>query len=204
MIARLRGQIAAIGEDGVVLDVAGVGYQVYCSPRTLRDVSAGAEALVLHIETQMREDSITLYGFLDPAERGWFRLLQNIQGVGARTALALLGVLSPEELMRAIAAQDRTLLTRAAGVGPRLAARIVSELKDRVGALPVPAARAEAGAAVALPVVAGPAADAVSALVNLGYGRAEAYGAVARVQARLGEAAGLDALIRESLRELAA
>jgi Holliday junction DNA helicase RuvA len=200
MIAYLRGRVVGVHEDAAVLDVGGVGYLVHCAPRTLAELGGG-EAVELHIETQVREDSLTLFGFLDPAECRWFRLLQGIQGVGARTALAILGTLAPGQLVTAIAAQDRTALTRASGVGAKLAARIVAELKERVGALPIPTGRPGAAAA-AMP--AGPAEDAVSALVNLGYGRAEAFAAIARCRARLGDATEIGALVREGLRELTA
>ena len=179
MIAFLRGRVIAMHEDAVVLDVGGVGYLVHCAPRTMAELSGHGEAVELHVETQVREDSITLFGFLDQAECRWFRLLQGIQGVGARTALAILGTLAPDQLVAAIAAQDRTALARASGVGPKLAARIVAELKERIGALPVTAARM-GGPVGSIPTASGPAEDAVSALVNLGYGRAEAFTAVAR------------------------
>lgn len=201
MIAYLRGRVIATQEDAVVLDVGGVGYLVHCATRTLAELGGG-EAVELHVETQVREDAITLFGFLDPAECRWFRLLQGIQGVGARTALAVLGVLTPDRLVAAIAAQDRTALTRASGVGAKLAARIVAELKERVGALPVAAGRA--APAGSHPIPSGPSEDAVSALVNLGYGRAEAFAAVARCRARLGDAADVGQLVREGLKELSA
>ncbi|HMR33750.1 MAG TPA: Holliday junction branch migration protein RuvA [Geminicoccaceae bacterium] len=201
MIAYLRGRVIAMHEDAVVLDVGGVGYLVHCATRTLAGLGSG-EAVELHVETQVREDAITLFGFLDPAECRWFRLLQGIQGVGARTALAVLGVLTPDRLVTAIAAQDRTALTRASGVGAKLAARIVAELKERIGALPTPAGRP--AVPVAAVPAAGPAEDAVSALVNLGYGRAEAFAAVARCRARLGEGAAVGELVREGLKELSA
>jgi Holliday junction DNA helicase RuvA len=200
MIAYLRGRVIATHEDAVVLDVGGVGYLVHCATRTLAELGSG-EAVELHVETQVREDAITLFGFLDPAECRWFRLLQGIQGVGARTALAVLGVLTPDRLVTAIAAQDRTALTRASGVGAKLAARIMAELKERVGALPVPTGRAAASVG-SPPIPSGPAEDAVSALVNLGYGRAEAFAAVSRGRARLGDAADVGQLVREGLKEL--
>ena len=202
MIAYLRGRVIATHEDAVVLDVGGVGYLVHCATRTLAGLGSG-EAVELHVETQVREDAITLFGFLDPAECRWFRLLQGIQGVGARTALAVLGVLTPDRLVTAIAAQDRTALTRASGVGAKLAARIVAELKERVGALPVAVGRAMAPVG-SNPTLSGTTEDAVSALVNLGYGRAEAFAAVARCRARLGEGAAVGELVREGLKELSA
>lgn len=198
MIAWLRGRVHAIDADSVVLDVAGVGYRVHATARTLQRLPEAGEMADLWIETALRDDTIVLYGFESTAEQRWFRMLRHIQGVGARLALSLLSALSPDELGQAIAAGDRTALTRAAGVGPRLAGRIVAELRDRLGTL------------VAEPVRRGPAAavpdavaDAVSALVNLGYGRTEAWAAVDRARSAAGEKAGVDRLIREALRELA-
>lgn len=199
MIARLRGHVAAIGEDSAVVDVGGVGYLVTCAASTLQRLPGQGESVELHTELALREDGMTLYGFLDPADRVWFRLLQTVQGVGARVALALLGVLRPGELASAIAIGDKAALTRASGVGSRLAARIVAELKDRVATLPTgPAATAVLPAA---PALGGPTEDALSVLVNLGYGRSEAYAAIARVQAQEGEV-DVDRLIRESLQAL--
>jgi Holliday junction DNA helicase RuvA len=154
------------------------------------------------IETHVREDHIHLYGFVDAAERDWFRLLTTVQGVGARLALAVLSALGPDDLPLAILAQDKALLARAEGVGPRLAARIVNELRDKAGSLAIVPPVAAAALATA-PIGEGPAADAVSALVNLGYRRAEAFGAVAAAARRLGAAAPAEALIRAGLRELA-
>ena len=142
LIARLRGRLDSLGEDHAVIDVGGVGYLVVCSARTLAALPAAGEAVDLHVETQVRAESITLYGFREPAERVWFRLLQTVQGVGARVALGLLSVLAPDELARAVAAQDKAALARASGVGPRLAARIASELRERLVDLPLPAAAA--------------------------------------------------------------
>jgi len=197
VIARLTGRVAALEDGSCVLDVNGVGYLVHASTRTLAALPTGEIAVVL-IETQVREDAITLYGFADPAEREWFRLLTTVQGVGAKVALNVLSALSPRELVAAIAAGDRAALTRAPGVGARLAVRLLTELHDKAGTMPSGAAFAPA-----LPPPAGPASDALSALLNLGYRRPEAQAAVARVAARLGAGSALDALIRESLRELA-
>jgi Holliday junction DNA helicase RuvA len=199
VIAYLRGRVASVGEDQCVIDVGGVGYAVHASARTLRRLPADRGTAELLIETQLREDAILLYGFADDAERSWFRLLQSVQGVGARVALSLLGALSPDELASAVMAQDRAALTRASGVGSRLAGRILSELKERVGTLP---------SALPVPSAAGarPTSgdeDALSALVNLGYGRAEAFTALARVRARAPDETRIDVLIRESLKELA-
>jgi Holliday junction DNA helicase RuvA len=199
MIARLRGILAGVGEDHAIVDVGGVGYLVTVAPATLERLPPVGEAVELHTELHLREDGISLYGFPDAADRSWFRLLQTVQGVGARVALSLLGTLRPHELANAIAAGDKAVLGRASGVGSRLAARIVSELKDRVGTLPQPAGAAPPMAAVSL---GGPANDALSALLHLGYARVEAYGAIARVQARLGPDLGVDALVREGLKEL--
>lgn len=203
MIAKLKGLVDSVDVDSAVIDVGGVGYLVSASSRTLRDLAVGGPAIML-VETIVREDAIALYGFLEAAERDWFRILTTVQGVGARVALSILSTLSPDEIARAIAAQDRSTLSRPAGVGPKLAARLATELKDKAasfGAVP----------AVAGPVSAGSPAgsagtineDAVSALVNLGYKRVEAFGAVARVTQRLGVEAKLDAVIRAGLQELA-
>ena len=199
MIAKLAGTVDEIAADAVVVDVAGVGYQAFCSGRTLARLPVVGAPVQLLIETHVREDHIHLYGFIDRAERDWFRLLMTVQGVGARLALAILSVLAPEPLGLAILAQDKAALAQAEGVGPRLATRIANELRDKVGGLPEATA---AMAAPALPVAQGAAADAVSALVNLGYRRSEAFGAVAAAATRLGSEAGTDALIRAGLREL--
>lgn len=199
MIARLSGTVAETAADAAVIDVAGVGYQAFCSSRTLARLPALGAPVQLFIETHVREDHIHLYGFIDRAERDWFRLLLTVQGVGARLALAILSVLAPEPLGLAILAQDKAALAQAEGVGPRLAARIANELRDKVGGFP----EAAAVAASAAPVPQGAAADAVSALVNLGYRRSEAFGAVAAAAQRLGGEAGTDALIRAGLQELA-
>ena len=199
MIARLRGRLDSVGEDHAVVDVGGVGYLVVCPARTLATLPGTGEAVDLHVETQVRPDSITLYGFRDPAERAWFRLLQTVQGVGARVALGVLSVLTPDQLARAVAAQDKAALTRASGVGPRLGARIVAELRDRL--VDVPALGGQTAAAP-LPAASGAAADALSALINLGYGRSEAHAAITKAAASLGDHAPLDALIRTGLQEL--
>lgn len=200
MIAKLKGVVDTIDADSAIVDVGGVGYLVSASARTLRELAAGDEVTVL-VETIVREDAIALYGFLETAERDWFRILTTVQGVGARVALSILSTLSPDEIARAIAAQDRATLSRPAGVGPKLAARLATELKDKAAAFGV----APLGKGVEAPAM--PAGsineDAVSALVNLGYKRVEAFGAVARVTQRLGADARLDAVIRAGLQELA-
>ena len=199
MIARLTGTLDSVGPEGAVVDVGGVGYLAFCSTRTLGRLPAAGAPVRLLVETHVREDHIHLYGFIDAAERDWFRLLTTVQGVGARLALAILSVLAPDQLSLAIFAQDKAALARADGVGPRLAARIVNELRDKAGGLGV----APAPAAAPSETAAGPAADAVSALVNLGYRRSEAYGAVAAAAQRLGAGAAAEALIRAGLQELA-
>ena len=201
MIAKLTGVLDHTGPEGAVIDVGGVGYLVFASTRTLGQLPPPGDATRLLIETHVREDHIHLYGFIDAAERDWFRLLTTVQGVGARVALAILYAVAPGDLTLAIVAQDRAMLARADGVGPKLAARIVNELRDKVGGLALAATNAAAPAPTTNePGVTG---DAVSALVNLGYRRAEAFGAVAAASRRLGGDAKVDALIRAGLQELA-
>jgi len=200
MIAKLTGVVDSKSADAAIVDVGGVGYQVFCSARSWSRLPAAGGAISLFIETHVREDHIHLYGFIDAAEREWFRLLTTVQGVGAKLALAILGVLSSGDLTQAILVQDKTSLTRASGVGPKLAARIVAELKDKVGGI----ALGPVAAVAAATEVSGPVADAVSALVNLGYRRAEAFGAVAQASKRLGPNAALDVLIKAGLKELSA
>ncbi len=201
MIARLKGIVESVDGDSAVIDVNGVGYLVAASARTLRDLVVGGPATVL-VETIVREDAIALYGFLATTERDWFRILTTVQGVGAKVALSILSTLSPDEIARAIAAQDRATLSRPQGVGPKLAARLATELKDKAAAFGVTPVAQGADTAQALP--AGTVnEDAVSALVNLGYRRVEAFGAVARVSQRLGERASLNDVIKAGLQELA-
>ena len=202
MIAKLTGILDQIGADGAVIDVSGVGYLVFCSTRTLGQLPRRAAAARLLIETHVREDHIHLYGFVDAAERDWFRLLTTVQGVGAQAGAGdPVGRSRRTTLTLAIVAQDKATLARADGVGPKLAARIVNELKDKVGGLALAATNAAAPARGRRR--AGATGDAVSALVNLGYRRAEAFGAVAAASRRLGGEAKLDALIRAGLQELA-
>jgi Holliday junction DNA helicase RuvA len=198
VIARLTGRVEAVEPGSCIVDVQGVGYLVHASTRTLAALPVGEVASVL-VEMQVREDAITLYGFAEAAERDWFRLLTTVQGVGAKVGLAILSALSPRELVAAIQAGDRGALTQASGVGAKLAVRLLTELRDKAGAMPA------GGAFVPAPVAGarGVAGDAVSALVNLGYRRAEAVAGVARVMERVGEGASLDLVIREGLRELA-
>lgn len=203
MIARLRGMVDSVGEDWAVIDVNGVGYLVYCSTRTLGRLSVG-EAAALQVETHVREDHIHLYGFAEPAEREWFRLLTTVQGVGSKLALALLSVASAEQILQAIAAQDRTVLTRASGVGPKLAGRIISELKDRGPRVAVAFGPATAAMPAGDGAEVGAVADAVSALVNLGYRRVDAYGAVVQAARAQGDGASVSSLVRAGLKELGA
>ncbi len=200
MIGKLRGTVDGAGVESMVLDVGGVGYLVHCSPRTLSALPPPGEPVSLLIDTHVREDMIRLYGFATEAEREWFRLMQGVQGVGARLALAILGVLSTAALGRAVAEGDRTAVSRAPGVGPKLAARIVAELKDKgpggaTDALAMPGQ--EPGAPLPRNIE-----DAVSALVNLGYGRPQAASAVASAVSSLGAEAQTAALIRGGLRAL--
>ena len=203
MIGKLKGIVDSYGEDFVILDVHGVGYVVNCSTRTLQKLPPVGEAASLAIETQVREDAIRLFGFSSEAERDWFRLLQSVQGVGSKVALAILSILSPGELASAIAGQDKAMVARASGVGPKLAARIVAELKDKAPAFagvdPI-VARLSGEEPTAAPQAA---QDAISALVNLGYGRPQAAAAVARSLEAIGEGADTGALIRRGLKELA-
>jgi holliday junction DNA helicase RuvA len=202
MIAKLTGILDHIGPEGAVIDVHGIGYLVFASTRTLGQLPPSGEAARLLIETHVREDHIHLYGFVDAAERDWFRLLTTVQGVGAKVALAILSAVAPDHLTLTIVSQDKAMLARADGVGPKLAARIVNELKDKVGSLALAATNAAAPAAPST-TDAGVTGDAVSALVNLGYRRAEAFGAVTAAARRLGGDAKVDALIRAGLQELA-
>jgi Holliday junction DNA helicase RuvA len=192
MIAQLTGQITARTETTCVIDVNGVGYLVHAATPTIATIPDHATLLT---EMQVREDAITLFGFADPAERDWFRLLTTVQGVGGRVALNILSALPPPDLAAAIAAGDTARLGRANGVGPRLAARLATELRDKASTLP--------HAATLSTQPASTTADAASALVNLGYRRPEVEAALARIQARLGPAATIDAMIREGLKELA-
>ena len=203
MIGKLRGMVDEVGEDHVIVDVHGVGYVAFCPARTLASLAPG-EAAILFIETHVREDQLRLFGFQSALEREWFRLLQGVQGVGAKVALAVLSTLSAADLANAIALQDRAMIARAPGIGPKVAQRIVTELKTRAPALAGDAAAATGlkrelgeGAAPA------PVTDAVSALANLGYGRDQAANAVAAALRQAGENADSATLIRQGLKELA-
>jgi len=205
MIGKLKGVVDSQGEDFVILDVHGVGYVVHCSARTLQALPAAGQAAALAIETQVREDSIRLFGFASEAERDWFRLLQSVQGVGAKVALAVQSILRPDELATAIACADKAAFARAPGVGPKLAARIVAELKDKApvfGAVDMALPRVS-DHGPAEPAVRGAISDAISALVNLGYGRSQAAMAIAAVIKAAGEDAPASELIKRGLKELA-
>ena len=197
MIARLTGILAETTADSAVLDVAGVGYLVLASARTLDALGPLGSDVMLLTEMQVREDSMTLFAFGSPGEREAFRQLTSVQGVGGRVALAILSVLGPAELATAVAHADKAMIARANGVGPKLAQRIANELQGKLGA---PGLAGSAGAALPR---SGPAADAVSALGNLGFKPAEASSAVAAAQEDLGPDAQLDALVRLALRKAA-
>ncbi len=204
MIGKLKGIVDAVGEAHAIIDVGGVGYEVHASSRTLRNLAPG-ETVSLAIETHVREDAIRLFGFTSEVERAWFRLLQTIQGVGAKVALAVLGTLSPQDLANAIALQNWAAVEQSPGVGKKLAQRIVAELKDKAPALSaaglnVPVASAKGGRAA---VEDSATAEAISALTNLGYQPAQASQAVAAAMAELGQAADTAKLIRRGLKELA-
>jgi len=203
MIGKLTGIVDEVGEDWLILDVGGVGYLVSCSGFTLRQVPAKGAPLSLLIDTYVREDQLRLFGFATNDERDWFRLLQSVQGVGARHAMAMLGTIGPSGLADAIALEDKKAVTQAPGVGPKLAGRIVSELRDKA---PAPDKLAPVLAAGGGDPVAGAGSavrDAVSALVNLGYAHAQAATAISAATKQLDEGAGPEALIRVGLKELA-
>ncbi|HEX2257700.1 MAG TPA: Holliday junction branch migration protein RuvA [Afifellaceae bacterium] len=204
MIGKLRGVVDSIGTDWAIIDVGGVGYLVHCSTPTLQALAGIGEPATLAIETHVREDEIRLFGFSGEAERELFRLLHSVQGVGARLALAILGALKPAELASAIALQDKAMVARAPGVGQKLAGRICAELKDKAPAFTAAdPALARFQTALGDRAAPQPASDAVSALVNLGYGQAQASAAVATAMRAAGEEAETAALIRLGLKELA-
>jgi Holliday junction DNA helicase RuvA len=203
MIGKLKGVVDSYGEAFVIVDVGGVGYEVHCSARTLQTLPSPGEAVTLSIETHVREDQIRLFGFASDVEREWFRLLQTVQGVGAKVALAVLGTLKPSDLANAVATRDKAMIARSPGVGPKVAERIVNELKDK--------APAYANIDPAVVRLAGdvddrrapqPVSDAISALVNLGYGQPQAAAAVAVAVRAAGEGADARNLIRLGLKEL--
>jgi Holliday junction DNA helicase RuvA len=204
MIGKLKGLIETYGVDCVIVDVNGVGYEVHCSARTLQELPGIGQPATLSIETHVREDQIRLFGFVTEIEREWFRLLQTVQGVGAKVALAVLGTLKPSELASAIAMRDKAMVARTPGVGPKVAERIVTELKDKAPAYTnVDPALVRLSGALDDKRAPAPVTDAVSALVNLGYAQAQAAAAIAAAVRRAGEGAEATTLIRLGLRELA-
>ena len=206
MIGKLSGILDKIAQDYVLLDVNGVGYVVNCSPLTLGKCGAKGDQASLLIDTHVREDAITLFGFIDEVEQHWFRLLYSVQGVGPKAAMAILGACPPEQLGFAIASGDKAALTRADGVGPKLAVRILTELKDKAGKMDLSAFDLSTGpvdrSAGKSVNDSGIANDAVSALINLGYGRSDAFQAVLKVQGQAND--NLSDLIRLALKELSA
>ena len=204
MIGKLKGVVDSYGEDNIILDVNGVGYLVHCSARTLQALPAAGEAATLSIETHVREDQTKLFGFASDAEREWFRLLQTVQGVGAKVALSVLGTLRPAELATAIATRDKAMVARTPGVGPKVAERIVTELKDKTPAFTdIDPAVVHLAGALDEKRAPKPVADAVSALVNLGYGQPQAAAAIAAAARNAGDGADTATLIRQGLKELA-
>lgn len=216
MFAKLSGILDSATEGALILDVQGVGYLVHASPRTLEQLGPVGESVSLLIDTNVREDAITLYGFKEAAEQQWFRLLTSVQGVGAKAAMAILGVCPPEQLGFAIASGDKAAVQRADGVGPKLALRILTELKDKAAKIDLQAkpvatnnaplsasdggAQSEAAEGIGNPLID---QDAVSALVNLGYGRSDAYQAVLSAKKKSNDNSKLDDIIKLALKELA-
>jgi Holliday junction DNA helicase RuvA len=204
MIGKLKGIIDSYGEDFIIVDVNGVGYLVHCSARTLQALPAAGEPVALAIETHVREDQIRLFGFLSGSEREWFRLLQTVQGIGTKVALAILSTLKPADLATAIALRDKAMVARSPGVGPKVAERIVTELKDKAPAYAeLDPAVIRLSGAVDERRAPQPVSDAVSALVNLGYGQPQAAAAIAAAARAAGEGADTRSLIRLGLKELA-
>lgn len=201
MIAKLSGRLDATGEDWAIVDVGGVGYLVHCSSRTLAALGEVGEGCTVHTQLQVSENDMRLLGFAEASERDWFRLLTGVQGVGSKVALAILSALATGELRDACGRGDAAMVARSQGVGPKLAARIVNELKDKAGAMPGGGIGGDAGMAAA--PVAGASADAVSALENLGFKPGVAAQAVARAQAELGKDASEGDLIRVALKKAA-
>jgi holliday junction DNA helicase RuvA len=203
MIGKLKGVIDSYNEDSVILDVHGVGYLVHCSSRTLQSLPQPGEAVVLFIETVVREDMIRLFGFASENEKAWFNILLGVQGVGQKVALAILSTLRPAELANAIAMKDKAAIARTSGVGPKLAERICVELKDKAPAFgSIDPAVVKLAGEMEEGSAKGPVKDAISALVNLGYGQPQAAAAIAAAAKALGENAEAGALIRQGLREL--
>jgi Holliday junction DNA helicase RuvA len=204
MIGKLKGVVDSYGEDFVILDVGGVGYQVHCSARTLQDLPALGLPATLAIETHVREDQLRLFGFVTDVEREWFRLLQTVQGVGAKVALSVLGTLKPAELASAIALRDKAAIKRSPGVGLKVAERIVIELQDKAPSYAnLDPAVVRLSGAIEEKRAPQPVADAVSALINLGYGQPQAAAAIAAAARNVGADVDTAALIRQGLKELA-
>lgn len=208
MIAKLSGILDSVSPDALIIDAGGVGYLVHASRRTLGRVGQPGDPVSLLIETHMRETEISLYGFSDAAEREWFRLLYSVQGVGPKAALSILSVCPPDRLAMAIAAGDASAVRQADGIGPKLATRIVTELKDKAGKIDLspPKSGAKVAAVAAVPAETGAsdvAHDAVSALVNLGYARTDAYQAVMQARGKANDNDSLQEIIRLALKELA-
>lgn len=197
MIAKLKGRLEETGTDWAVIDVSGVGYLIHCSAKTLAALGEAGEAVSIFTDLQVSENDLRLLGFATAAERDWFRILTQVQGVGSKVALAILSALSTEELQRACAQGDAAMVARANGVGPKLAGRIVNELKDKAGGVVLGPSTTGAATVKA----AGPVADAISALLNLGFKPAEASSAVTAADEELGAGATLDALVRLALRK---
>ncbi len=203
MIGKLRGIVDNVGKDWVIVDVGGVGYEVHCPARTLSRLPKQGQPVTLTIETYVREDAIRLFGFMSDAERSWFRLLQNVQGVGTKVAMSVLSVLEPHELANAIALQDKAQIGRAPGVGPKVAQRIVSELRDKAPGLLASGGIGAKLAEAPHPGQLSPVSDAISALVNLGYSLSDASLAIASASKQCGDGAKTEDLIRQGLKELA-
>ncbi|MEO0441027.1 MAG: Holliday junction branch migration protein RuvA [Pseudomonadota bacterium] len=201
MIAKLTGTIDEVGTDNIVLDVRGVGYLVFASSRTISAIGGVGDGATIYTEMQVSENDMRLMGFASGSERDWFRLLISVQGVGGKVALAILSALEPGEISRAVATGDKAMVARANGVGPKLALRIVNELKDKVGGIATDSVVGAGGEAANAP--SSNSADAVSALLNLGFKPADANAAVAAADAEAGEGATLDALVRIALKKAA-
>ncbi len=208
MIAHLKGIVENTGDGWAVIDVNGVGYRVFCSARTLANMPAAGQATIVKIETHIREDHFDLYAFIDQPELDWFKLLTTVQGVGAKLCLAILSALSPDELTNAIISQDKTTMTKANGVGAKLATRIVSELKDKVAKIATSPSMVKddisngAGPDNSSQEVNKAVDEAISALVNLGYSRSDAFNAVLKAKEKLDDNANMPALIKLGLQEL--
>ena len=201
MIAKLKGRVDLIEQDSAIIDVGGVGYLVFCSAKTLAGLPTQGEACEIFVETHVREDHIHLYGFATTAEKAAFKLLTSVQGVGAKVGLAILSALSPQELQAAVASGDKAPFTRASGVGPKLAQRLVTELADKIGSLVAGGVTLKAVAGTAVEPETGAVEEAVSALTNLGYGRMDAFSAVTQEAANDPDAAVED-LIKRGLKAL--